>query len=53
MSHSKKIYTKDSGGKVIKEVKSYGNDPFFIKKALRSEEVLKKVGFPKFPEKTT
>jgi hypothetical protein len=32
---------------VIKEnIKSYANDPFFVKKANEAKEVIKKVGLP-------
>jgi hypothetical protein len=34
-------------GKISKDVKSYGNDPYFQKKAKESKEFLEKHGFPK------
>lgn len=36
---------------VSKEVKDYGNDPFFIKKANTSQKFLEKHGFPELPKK--
>jgi hypothetical protein len=33
-------------GKVSKDVKSYGNDPYFQKKAKESKAFLEKHGFP-------
>jgi len=36
---------------VSKEVKDYGNDPFFIKKANASQNFLEKNGFPSLPKK--
>lgn len=32
---------------ISSEVKDYGNDPFFIKKANESKDFLEKHGFPK------
>ena len=37
--------------KVSKEVKDYGNDPFFIKKANASQKFLEKHGVPDLPKK--
>jgi len=34
-------------GKISKDVKSYGNDPYFQKKAKESKVFLEKHGFPK------
>ncbi len=34
-------------GKISKDVKSYGNDPYFQKKAKESKAFLEKHGFPK------
>lgn len=36
---------------VSKNVKDYGNDPFFIKKANDSQKFLEKHGFPDTPNK--
>lgn len=36
---------------VSKEVKDYGNDPFFVKKANQSQKFLEKQGFPELQKK--
>lgn len=43
----KKQKSKKSNSSIIsKSVKDYGNDPFFVKKADRSQKFLEKHGFP-------
>ena len=36
----------ESKGKISKDVRSYSNDPYFIKKAIESKAFLEKHGFP-------
>jgi hypothetical protein len=44
---------KKMGNAIIsKEVRDYGNDPFFIKKAKESKEFLEKNGFPEDPRRS-
>jgi hypothetical protein len=37
---------------ISNEVRDYGSDPFFIKKAKESKEFLEKHGFPEDPRKS-
>jgi len=37
---------------ISNEVRGYGNDPFFIKKAKESKEFLEKHGFPEDPRRS-
>jgi hypothetical protein len=37
---------------ISNEVRDYGNDPFFIKKAKESKEFLEKHGFPEDPRRS-
>jgi len=47
LSESKKKYQKPKINAIISsDVKDYGNDPFFIKKANESKAFLEKHGFP-------
>ena len=49
---AKKQKNKKSHNSIIsKSVKDYGNDPFFVKKADRSQKFLEKNGFPDLPHK--
>jgi hypothetical protein len=46
MPQFKKERTLGKGFKIDKNMKSHADDPFFIEKGRRSEEMLKKYGFP-------
>lgn len=47
MPEYKKKVQKKAKVKMSKNVKDYGNDPFFVKKAKESKVFLEKHGFPK------
>jgi hypothetical protein len=46
-SEIKRKATGKSGIEISDNVKDYGNDPFFVKKAKESKVFLEKNGFPK------
>ncbi len=47
ITKSKKTIKRKSKGNATDEVKDYGNDPFFVKKAKESKQFLVRHGFPK------
>lgn len=51
-SKNKKPASRKTGKAIVsKSVKNYGNDPFFVEKANKSQRFLEKNGFPELPSK--
>jgi hypothetical protein len=46
-TEKQKTFSTKSGAKVSSQVRNYGNEPFFVKKAKDSKVFLKKHGFPR------
>ena len=47
ITETKKVIQKKSKTNLGNDVKDYGSDPFFVKKAKASKKFLEKRGFPK------